>query len=125
MCLNKQNTTHDFVRESRIFGVSILEIGTPLQFIGRFGFRNSRDFDKFDGVNYKMGKTGVPLVLNHCVATIEAKVVGECDVGTHTLFIGEVVDAEIVKDAEVLTYAYYHMIKKGKTPSTATVYFER
>ncbi len=48
----------------------------------------------------------------------------EGDVGSHTLFIGEATDAEVVKDAEVLTYADYHLIKKGKTPRTATVYFE-
>ncbi len=124
VCLNKENTTHDFVKNSRAFGVTVLELNTPMEFIGRFGFRKSSEFNKFDGVEYKTGKTGVPLVVDHAVAVIEAKVVGECDVGTHTLFIGEVVDARLVKDAEVLTYADYHMVKKGKTPRTATVYFE-
>ncbi len=124
VCLNKENDTHQAVKESGAFGVSILELETPMEFIGRFGFRKSSQFDKFDGVEYKTGKTGVPLVTQHAVAVIEAKVVKECDVGTHTLFIGEAVDAEVVKDAEVLTYADYHLIKKGKTPRTATVYFE-
>ena len=124
VCLNKENTTHGIVKESGAFGVSVLERETPMDFIGRFGFRKSREFDKFDGVNYKLGETGVPLVLDHAVAVIEAKVVKECNVGTHTLFIGEVVDAELVKDAEVLTYACYHLIKMGKTPRTATVYFK-
>lgn len=124
VCLNKENTTHDFVRESGAFGITVLELDTPMEFIGRFGFRKSSEFDKFEGVNYKVGKTGVPLVLDHAVAVIEARVVKECDVGSHTLFIGEATDAEVVKDAEVLTYADYHLIKKGKTPRTATVYFE-
>ncbi|WP_290623628.1 MULTISPECIES: flavin reductase family protein [unclassified Archaeoglobus] len=123
-CLNKENTTHSFVKESGVFGISVLELDTPMQFIGRFGFRKSSEFDKFEGVEYKTGKTGVPLVTEHAVAVMEAKVVKECDVGTHTLFIGEVVNTELVKDAEVLTYADYHLIKKGKTPRTATVYFE-
>lgn len=124
VCLNKENDTHKVVKESGVFGISILELETPMEFIGRFGFRKSGEFNKFDGVEYKLGKTGVPLVTEHAVAVIEAKVVKECDVGTHTLFIGEVVDAEVLKDAEVLTYADYHRIKKGKTPRTATVYFE-
>ena len=123
-CLNKENDTHKAVKESGAFGVTILELETPMEFIGRFGFRKSSEFDKFEGIEYKTGKTGVPLVKEHAVAVIEAKVVKECDVGTHTLFIGEVVDAEVIKDTEVLTYADYHLIKKGKTPRTATVYFE-
>lgn len=124
VCLNKENTTHDFVRSSGAFGITVLELNTPMEFIGRFGFRKSSEFNKFEGVEYTTGKTGVPLVVDHAVAVIEAKVVEKCDVGTHTLFIGEVVDAKLVKDAEVLTYADYHLVKKGKTPRTATVHFE-
>ena len=125
VCLNKKNATHEAVKSSGAFAVSILEIGTPMQFIGRFGFRSSKDFDKFEGVNYKVGKTGSPIVLDHAVAAIEAYVVGECDVGTHTLFIGEVVEAELLSDAEVMTYDVYHRVKSGRTPKTATVYFEK
>ncbi|WP_330999832.1 flavin reductase family protein [Archaeoglobus neptunius] len=124
-CLNKENVTHRFVDGSKTFGVTVLELETPLEFIGRFGFRKSDDFNKFEGINYKIGKTGVPLVTDHAIAVIEVRVIDSCDVGTHTLFIGEVVDAELVKDAEVLTYADYQLIKKGKTPRTATVYFEK
>uniref|UniRef100_A0A7J2TI24 Flavin reductase n=1 Tax=Archaeoglobus fulgidus TaxID=2234 RepID=A0A7J2TI24_ARCFL len=124
-CLNKKNATYEFVKDSKAFAVSVLEKDTPMQFIGRFGFRSSRDFNKFEGINFRIGKTGSPIVLDHAVAFIEAKVLQECDVGTHTLFIGEVVDAEILKDAEVMTYEYYHSVKKGKTPETATVYIKK
>lgn len=125
VCLNKKNTTHDFVKDSKFFSVSVLEKETPLQFIGRFGFRNSRDFDKFESVNFKIGKTGAPIVLEHAVAYLEVEVEKECDVGTHTLFIGRVVDAEVLKNVEVMTYEYYHYVKKGKAPKTATVYIEK
>jgi len=125
VCLNNKNTTHEFVKDSKVFAVSVLEKETPLQFIGKFGFRSSRDFNKFEGVNFRIGKTGSPIVLDHSVAFLEAKVLQECDVGTHTLFIGEVVDADILKDLEVMTYEYYHYVKKGKAPKTATVYLEK
>ncbi|WP_290898580.1 flavin reductase family protein [Ferroglobus sp.] len=124
-CLNKKNFTHEIVKASKVFAVSVLDIETPLTFIGRFGFRSSRDFDKFEGVDYEIGVTESPVVIQHASAIFEAKVVKECDVGTHTLFIGEVVRAELRRDSEVLTYADYHRIKKGKTPKTATVYFEK
>ncbi|MCS7130268.1 MAG: flavin reductase family protein [Archaeoglobaceae archaeon] len=124
VCLNKKNATHELVMESGVFGVSVLEKETPLQFIGKFGFKSSRDINKFEGVNFKIGKTGVPLVLDHSVAIFEAEVRGKCDVGTHTLFIGELVNAELLSDAEVMSYAYYHFIKGGKAPKTATVYIK-
>ncbi|MEM0203821.1 MAG: flavin reductase family protein [Archaeoglobaceae archaeon] len=125
VCLNKKNTTHEFVKSSRVFSVSVLEKETPMQFIGRFGFRNSRDFNKFEGVNFKIGKTGAPIVLDHAVAFFEAELENECDVGTHTIFVGKVVDAEIISDAPPMTYEYYHSVKEGKAPKTATVYLEK
>lgn len=125
VCLNKKNTTHEFVKSSRVFSIGVLEKETPLQFIGKFGFRNSRDFNKFEGVNFKIGKTGAPIVLDHTVAVLEAEVENECNVGTHTIFVGKVVDAEILSEAEVMTYEYYHYVKKGRAPKTATVYLEK
>jgi ferric-chelate reductase [NAD(P)H] len=122
VCLNKENFTNECVKDSNAFSVSVLARDTPMQFIGRFGFRSGREFDKFEGISYKIGKTGMPIVLDNSVAYLEAGVVKSMDVGTHTLFVGEVVDAEILEEKEVMTYDYYHQIKKGKTPKTATVY---
>ncbi len=125
VCLNKKNATHEYVSSSRVFGVTVLEKDTPMQFIGNFGFKSSREVNKFEDVKFKIGKTGVPLVLDHAVAILEAQVKEECSVGTHTIFVGELVDAELVSDAEVMTYAYYHFIKGGKAPKTATVYLKQ
>jgi ferric-chelate reductase [NAD(P)H] len=122
--LNKENLTHDYVKNSEVFAVSVLAKDTPMEFIGRFGFKSGKDFNKFEGINYKIGKTGAPIILDDTVAYVEAKVVNSVDVATHTLFIGEVVDAELLEDKEVMTYEYYHLIKGGKAPKTATVYLE-
>lgn len=121
VCLNKQNLTNKFVKYSGLFSVSVLAKDTPLDFIRKFGFKSGRDSNKFDGVNYKIGKTGVPIVLDDAVAYIEAKVVNSLDINTHTIFVGEVIEAEVVEDKEVMTYEYYQSLK-GKTPKTATVY---
>ena len=50
------------------------------------------------------------------------KVVQTLDVGTHTLFVGEVVDAEVLSDDAPMTYTYYHTVLKGKTPAKASSY---
>ncbi|MEW6686025.1 MAG: flavin reductase family protein [Candidatus Edwardsbacteria bacterium] len=51
--INKQNLTHQYIQESKVFTVSILLKETPMKFIGNFGFKSGRELDKFKGVNYK------------------------------------------------------------------------
>lgn len=122
--INRNNLTHEFIKSSRVFTASVLCQDTPLTFIGRFGFKTGRAVDKFDGVNYKTGETGAPVVLDNAVAYLEARVTQEMDVGTHTIFIGEVVDAEVVSDEACMTYDYYHQVKRGLTPRAAATYIE-
>lgn len=125
VAINKQNLTNSFITESKVFTVSILAQNTPLNFIGSFGFRSGRDVDKLQGINYKLGQTGAPIVLDNTLAYLEAKVVNQLNVGTHTLFIGEIVAAEVLKEGEPMTYAYYHLVKRGSTPKTAPSYIEK
>jgi len=122
--INKNNLTHQFIQESRVFAASVLSKATPLPFIGRFGFRSGRDIDKLGGINYKVGETKAPVVLENAVAYLEARLVKEVDVGTHTIFIGELVAADVLSEEECLTYEYYHQVKRGTTPKTAPVYIE-
>jgi len=122
--VNKQNFTHEFIRESNVLAVSVLSKNTPLKFIGHFGFKSGRDMDKFKGINYKIGRTGAPIVLDHTVVYLEAEVIKEVDAGTHTIFIGKLVNAEILTSEEPMTYAYYHNIKRGVTPKAAPTYIK-
>jgi len=118
-CINKENLTHEYIDDSGVFSASILAQDTPLNLIGRFGFKSGRDIDKFDGINYKLGETQAPIVLENTLACLEAKVINSVDVGTHTIFIGDLVDAEVIAEGEPMTYAYYHLVKRGTTPKTA------
>jgi rubredoxin len=122
--INKQNYTHQCILDSRAFGVSILAQATPMAFIGNFGFKCGREVDKFEGVQYREGKTGVPIVLDHAIACLEMETISSMDVGTHTIFVGKVVDAEILTDEEPMTYDYYHRVKRGTAPKTAPTYLK-
>jgi flavin reductase (DIM6/NTAB) family NADH-FMN oxidoreductase RutF/rubredoxin len=122
--INKGNLTHEFIVESRVLAVSVLAQDTPLAFIGHFGFKSGRDMDKLKGIEYKLGETGAPIVTANALAYLEARLVQQLDVGSHTIFVGEVVGADIIKEGEPMTYAYYHQVKRGVTPKTAPVYLE-
>jgi ferric-chelate reductase [NAD(P)H] len=122
--INRNNLTWEYIKSSRVFAVSVLCEDTPMVFIGRFGFRSGRDTDKFKGIDYRIGVTGAPIVLENAVAFMEVRVTQEIDVGTHTIFVGELVDADVISDKVCLTYEHYHQIKGGKTPKAAATYVE-
>ena len=123
IALHKDNLTCEYVHTSKVFSISVLDQTADMIFIGRFGFRSGRDFNKFDNtISWKIGKTGAPIVTDHSIAYIEAKVTQEMDLGTHILLIGKVVDANIIKDGKPLTYDYYHNVLRGKEPPKAPTF---
>jgi flavin reductase (DIM6/NTAB) family NADH-FMN oxidoreductase RutF/rubredoxin len=124
VCINKQNLTHEFITESKVFVASVLSQDAPLSFIGHFGFKSGKEVDKLKDVNYKLGETKAPIVLDHSLAYLEARVINQLDVGTHTIFIGELVGADVLREDEPMTYAYYRQVKRGTTPKTAPSYIE-
>ena len=122
--INKENLTHEYIEESGVFSVSVLSTKTPFTLIGLFGFRSGRDLNKFENINYRVGITGAPIVIDYSVGYLEAKMVKKLDAGTHTLFIGEVINAEKLGEDAAMTYDYYHNVVKGKTPEKAATYVE-
>jgi ferric-chelate reductase [NAD(P)H] len=104
--------------------VNVLNEDAAMTFIGRFGFKSGRDIEKFDGITYRVSSLGNPILKEHSIAFLEAKVDKLIDMGSHTIFIGEVVDCDIISDGEPMTYAYYHLVKKGKSPKAAPTYIE-
>ena len=122
VCVNKETLTHEYIMKSKKIGISVLEQDVPMTFIGKWGFKSGRDIDKFKDVNYKTGVTGLPLVLDYTLSVMEVEVKMIQDVGTHTLFTGEVVNSEVIKDGTKLTYEYYQKEKKGKAPKAAPTY---
>lgn len=120
--INRSNLTWEFIKESGVFAVSVLAQDTPLPFIGNFGFKSGREVNKLEGINYKPGVTKAPVVIDNAVACLEARVTGSLDGGTHTIFVGELVSAEVLNDKPPMTYDYYHQVKRGTTPKTAPSY---
>lgn len=119
--VNKECLTHEIIQKSHVFAAMPLEQKTDLPFIGRFGFRTGRNFDKFAGMDIKRSSLGMPIVQEHTLSFIEVKVEQEVDVGTHTMFIGTVQEAKCSSlHQEPLTYEYYHKVIKGKAPKGAT-----
>ncbi|NTW32836.1 MAG: High molecular weight rubredoxin [Bacteroidetes bacterium] len=125
-CCHKNNLTAEFIKKYQAFSVSILEQNATSEIISKFGYKSGNDVDKMSGAIVKYGDTGVPVVLNDSLAFFECKVVETIDVGTHLMFIGELISAEIIDDTkEPLTYSYYRQAKKGVAPKNAPTYIDK
>jgi flavin reductase (DIM6/NTAB) family NADH-FMN oxidoreductase RutF/rubredoxin len=124
VALNKENYTHSLVEESGLFTLSVLSTEAPMELIANFGFRSGKEVDKFAGVNYRLNSAGVPHVLDHSLGWLDVKLIGQHDYYTHTIFVGELTDAQVFAEGTPMTYAYYHAVKKGSAPKTAPTYRE-
>lgn len=125
-CCNKENYTAEIIKNSGAFAISVLSQEANAQLIGKFGYKSGKDINKLENTDIKVGVDGIPVVLNDVVATIECKLVETFDVGSHLIFIGKVIAADILDDkTEPLTYSHYRNIKKGMAPKNAPTYIDK
>ena len=104
----KANLTHDMIMETGVFTLSVISKDAPFELFQHFGFQSGRDTDKFNGWRMAERSDNGCLHLTSCVnAWISGKVISSQDLGTHTLFLADVTDCEVLSDAESMTYAYY------------------
>ncbi len=122
VAVNKDNVTAGVIAAAGAFTVTTIDQTADMPYIGNFGFSSSNTYNKFEKYEVKTSAVGSPYVPEHACAVFACKLVDTVDVGTHYLFIGELVDAERLSDEEPLTYAYYHSVLKGKTPPKASSY---
>lgn len=125
-CCSKDNYTAGIIQSSGVFTVSVLREDAGPGTIGALGYRSGKDTDKLKGLNISYGETGAPIVMDDAIAILEFRVVESNDLGSHLMFIGDLVRAEVLDDtAEPLTYAYYRKVKKGAAPKNAPTYIDK
>ncbi len=118
--INHNNYTNRCIQETGRFAISILGEHSEPSTIGVFGFKSGKDCNKFDEVESVM-KGYMPVVADAC-AYIICEVVDKMETSTHTVFLGKVLDADMLKQDDPMTYAYYHNVIKGKSPKNAPTY---
>lgn len=88
--------THNLIKESGYFAINTL--AEKQQDIAKhFGFKTGRKVDKFKDMSYFDAPNGSP-VLNEAFAFFECKVIETFTAGDHTLFIGNVMAAKIMRE---------------------------
>lgn len=122
LAVNKENYTHDMILRTGKFLASVISEDASFDLFRHFGFQSGRDVDKFaDFTDVKRTGNGLYAVTKGTNAWISAKVIQSVDLGSHTLFLAEVEDAEVLSDSPSATYAYYQDHIKPKPEKTKTV----
>lgn len=115
IAVNKDNLTHDFIKNSGKFNISILSEAADFDVFKHFGFRSGRSADKFDGYSdCKRSANGLYYVTKGTNGYISAVVEQTVDLGSHTLFIASVEDMEVLSSVPSATYSYYQSNIKPK-----------
>ena len=108
IAVNKKNATHDMIKKTGDFNVSVLSTDVPFSVFEHFGFQSGRDVDKFAGYEgVERSANGLYYLTEAVNAVISAKVVETKDYDTHTLFVAEVTEARVISDVPSVTYQYY------------------
>ncbi len=103
--------THTLIEKSGVFVLHMLEKDQSA-LLRRF--KGEDPEAKFDGLDWRKGRTGCPL-LSKCAAFLECRVRQTLAPGNHTLFVGEIIHAARISDNPVLTTADYSGQYLGKT----------
>ena len=121
--INHDNFTNACIKDIKKFAISVLAESSDPKLIGTFGFKSSREVDKFDGVDYSV-QSRLP-VLNDSCGYIVCDVIDKMETDTHTVFLGKLVAADSFGSKTQMTYDYYHKVIKGGAPKTAPTYVEQ
>ena len=113
--VQKENLTGEIIMKTGKFNVSVLTEKTPFELIKHFGMQSGRDVDKFkDYSDAETSINGIKYIAKYTNAYFSAKVISTTDLGSHTLFVGEITEAKVLNDEPSCTYAYYHSDIKPK-----------
>ena len=129
LAVNKSYFTHDLIKVTGVFTVSVISEAASFDLFKHFGFQSGRDVDKFADFNdCKRAENGTMIITKGTNGYISTKVVNTVDLGTHTLFIADVTDMDVLADVPSATYTYYQENIKpkpeavGKTKDGQTVW---
>ncbi|WP_303859963.1 flavin reductase [Alkalibaculum bacchi] len=110
--INKNNLTSDYILESGVFAVNFLGTDNHNE-VRRFGYSSGRDVEKFKNAQYKRSKNLKLPVLTNAIGYVECEIQKDRtqDLGSHNLFVVNVIGGEIFEAKDPMSYAYFRATK--------------
>lgn len=101
----KNNYTNELLKKNNLFALSVFGKESNSSIISTFGMNSMRDINKFAKVD-TIEIEGIKII-NDSLGYMLCQIVDSIDNDTHTLFIGKLIEADIFKEAEAMSYNYY------------------
>ena len=99
--VSRQHHTWGLIEASGAFALHLVD-EEHLDWVWRFGLQSGRNADKLDGMNFKLGATGSPL-LTEARCWLDCRVEARLNSGDRTVYLGEVVEAYHRTGSPILT----------------------
>lgn len=116
----KSNLTHDMIVATKELNLSAISTDAPFSLFQHFGMQTGRSVDKFaDFADVSRSENGLYYLTKYANSFVSLKVVESYDLGSHTLFIGEMVDGEVLSSQPSCSYGYYQSTIKASAPKPA------
>ena len=120
VAVNKQNYTNEMISRTRKFNISTLAEGVSFEVFKHFGFQSGKEINKFETFSdVKRSPNGVLYITQNTNSYMSAYVQKEIDLGSHTMFIGQLVESECLSDIPTVTYDFYQKNIKPKPESAS------
>jgi flavin reductase (DIM6/NTAB) family NADH-FMN oxidoreductase RutF len=102
--------SHHLIEQSGCFALHVLD-RKQTQYMSRF--KGPDPESKFSSLEWEKGRTGCPIIRD-CVAYLDCRLKTSYTPGNHTLFIGEVVDAQMFSEGKTYNTSDYDGIYLGR-----------
>ena len=108
ICLNRSSYTCETIKSTKEFNLSVLSEDAPFELFSSLGFVSGRDKDKLNGMDgLATSENNLKYLTKYSNSFFSAKVIDMTDYGTHTIFIAEITEAQVLSNAPSASYAYY------------------
>ncbi|MGN1124398.1 MAG: flavin reductase [Eubacterium sp.] len=105
--VNKNNYTHDMIVKTGRFNLSVLTESVDFTLIQHYGFQSGRDTQKIYPEGIARSENGIAYIPTSTNAFISCEVTDMIDCTSHTLFLADITEAEVLSDERSVTYQYY------------------
>lgn len=119
VAISKQNHSHDSIRSSGKMNVNCLTETAPFALFRHFGFQSGKTVDKFADWPHRRSENGLAVLTEHVNGVISLVTRQYVDLGSHGLFLCDVVEAQVLSQEPTMTYAYYHAKVKPRPAADA------
>lgn len=101
----KTNFTNDLLKKNNMFALSVLAEDVSPKIIRTFGLNSMRNINKFSDIEL-VNVNGLNII-SDSIGYMICEIVDHIDTGTHDLFIGRMIEADVFNDKIPMSYQYY------------------